>query len=228
MGGVQKLTKESHAKFLNSIVECMKVFQKANEYIEKQTAKSFTPFFYSGLNENMSSDILADFLNPKGSHGQGVLFLEAFLEKFLFNGFTAYPEKAEVRCEAQTYNIAASARRIDILITFPDAILAIENKIGAGEQAKQVENYLQHIEIECKYSSKNFYLLYLTPSGGEPSEWSLSKGGIVNFEGDYSAIKWETVLDVLEMSSFKAPPEKLRVFIKDFRKALRKAHPCVK
>lgn len=217
----QELTKESHARFLNSTIECIKYFQKADEYIEKQTAENFTPFSYIPLNENMSSAILKDFLDPKGKHGQGTLFLEYFLEKFFPENSILNLKKAKAQTEVATCNITASKRRIDILITFPNAIIAIENKLWAKDQSQQVEDYLKHIEHESLRSSKKYHLLYLSPLKDFIPDESLSTDAKERFKEHYSTIKWEDVLEVLEKSASKAPPEKLRVFIKDFSKKVR-------
>lgn len=167
----------------------------------------------------MSSKILADFLDPKGAHGQGALFLNAFLKRFISETFSTSPEKAEVKTEARTYAIESCMRRMDICVTFPDAILAIENKLWAKDQPNQVQDYLGHIQ----FIKKQFHLIYLSPSMQSIPPDSLSSKAEKKFSGHYSLISWEKVLDLLEECSFGACPEKLRAFIKDFNRAVRTA-----
>ena len=51
--------------------------------------ESFNIFKACGVDhyEVTHSSIIAEFLNPKGSHGQGTLFVEAFIEKFNLQDF---------------------------------------------------------------------------------------------------------------------------------------------
>ncbi len=68
-------------------------------------------------------------------------------------------------------------RRIDISVQIVGAdeqryCLAIENKPYAGDQENQVQDYLAW--LNGKYPER-FLLLYISPNGERPSEWSIRK-----------------------------------------------------
>ena len=137
----------------------------------------------------LHSAMLAELLNPEGSHGCGDAFLAAFLREVLYNDENIHDlSKAIITTE---YNIGCisedgmSGGRIDILIEMPNEsrlpTLIIENKIYAGDQANQLRRYynwgLGHF-----YSPDKFKILYLTLDGSNPSSDSIGKGKDFNYE----------------------------------------------
>ena len=62
-------------------------------------------------------------------------------------------------------------RRIDILIVFDKFEIIIENKIGASDQENQLVDYY----IDRNNKEKDIFLVYLTKSGYEASEYSIEK-----------------------------------------------------
>ena len=91
--------------------------------------------------ENKLSDILADLLDPKGSHGQGNLFLKEIFQKLNLHQSDHTAKDVVVQREAPTDRILAHRRRIDVLVQ-ADALLAIENKVDSLELLDQVKDYL--------------------------------------------------------------------------------------
>jgi len=94
------------------------------------------------------SSIIADLLNPSGRHGQGTLFLDAFVEI----GLEKAPENSALREFIQSPNRHESSvltemhsqfGRLDIVILNPSIgfLCVIENKVGAIEQVQQLERY---------------------------------------------------------------------------------------
>jgi len=120
--------------------------------------------------ETIHSAILAEYLNPCGSHGQGDSFLRLFLRQLVkevasdaefYERFD--PRNARVRTE---YSI--SNGRMDILIQSEDAhhAIIIENKIFAPDRDTQLSRYATY----AKKAWRNSYrLLYLTLLGDEPN-----------------------------------------------------------
>ena len=121
------------------------------------------------------SAFLAELLNPKGSHGQGNIFIDEFVKNILhINNLDT--KNAEVTVEYSIGQIAKDYKqggRIDILIRFhkPDFLILIENKIDAGDQPYQLFRY-NSFAIETK---KPYKLLYLTKDGHTPSELSIGE-----------------------------------------------------
>ncbi|MCQ2604641.1 MAG: PD-(D/E)XK nuclease family protein [Spirochaetia bacterium] len=121
------------------------------------------------------SAFLAELLNPKGTHGQGALFLDNFL-KIIAPNEDLITENAEVDVEFSIGAVSKdykSGGRLDILIRLPESnyIILIENKIDAGDQPCQLLRYNKYAkETKCKYK-----LLYLTKDGHNPSKTSTRK-----------------------------------------------------
>ena len=136
----------------------------------------------------LHSAMLAELLNPEGSHGCSDAFLIAFIEdvlkKDLPNGVSSL-NKAVVTTE---YNIGTisddgmKGGRIDIVIEMPQESgipsLIIENKIYVGDQPNQLARYY-HFALDNFHPSGNFKILYLTLYGSDAS--SISFGGCKPF-----------------------------------------------
>jgi len=150
-------------------------FESINSTIttyEKQVASTYNIFW---LLKNIYKDetrthspFLADLLNINGEHKQKDLFYNQFLsilnleEKIKFA--PTIPRLQIVEIEKWTGNGS-----LDILISYFDKekrfAIAIENKIYAEDQPKQLERYYNYL-----YSLyENFLLVYLTPHGHKPA-----------------------------------------------------------
>lgn len=124
--------------------------------------------------EIMHSAMIASFLNPQGKHGQGVVFLEHFLDEINIahaypGGF--YPEGAFVVCEKAIGDVIQTdsglvGGRFDIFLEdkYGQKII-IENKIDAADQYKQIERYYKY--------DKRAHIFYLTLDGRHPSKDSV-------------------------------------------------------
>lgn len=126
-------------------------------------APRFNVFDYIRPDENRLSDILADLLNPEGSHGQGEEFLKLFLARL---GVDLPPATAAVRVrrEDPTSHTHNPLRRIDIVVEMGSFALAVENKPWAAEQVDQVRDYLHHLRQRYPKS----VLVYLSGNGSRP------------------------------------------------------------
>ena len=130
----------------------------------------FNIFKVTRPDEKHLSAIIANLLDHAGSHGQGRIFLDAFLTRIKRYDLLTQEPRA-VTCEAPTDCIENSNRRIDILVAFENFGLGIENKSPkANDQEKQVEDYIHH--LNKKFKGK-FCLVYITPDGIDPSKDSL-------------------------------------------------------
>ena len=121
---------------------------------------------------NTHSAMLAELLNPRGSHHQGDLFLKAFLRILLTKaGFN------EVEVEAELPRLLSNVRvhkelnlglrddqqetggRVDIVIDTPYRRIFIENKVDASDQDKQILRYVNAVR------KKEDFVFYLTKEG---------------------------------------------------------------
>ena len=119
------------------------------------------------------SALIANLLDPKGSHGCGDAFLRAFFEIALKG--TAYPFEnstpLDSRTEHYTGPIAGdTGGRIDILVESSHYGLIIENKIYAGDQDKQLTRYDNYGKET--FGADGYLLVYLTLYGCDASKES--------------------------------------------------------
>lgn len=173
---------------LNSLLQQVNFVITKNEELLNQSGGKFNIFKVLGVNhyENTHSSILAEFLNPKGSHGMEHIFLESFSKslgiKFNIPNFNF--SRAIVKKEYPTLN-----GRIDILIEDnQNNGIIIENKIYASDQFEQL---IRYDKFAKKYNN-NFQIFYLTLFGDEAS--NQSGGGI-----EYSTLSYsETIINWLD------------------------------
>lgn len=119
------------------------------------------------------SALIANLLDPKGSHGCGDAFLRAFFEIALKG--TAYPFESSTPpnsyTEYYTGPIAGdTGGRIDILVESSHYGLIIENKIYAGDQDKQLTRYDNYGKET--FGADGYLLVYLTLYGYDASKES--------------------------------------------------------
>lgn len=185
---------------INSLLRQTEKIIEKHDAIDKATGAKFNIFtiLERDRSETRHSRLLAELLNPKGSHGQGGVYLKLFYQVFEEelktywskndNSFKIdiFAEKASVHTE-QSNNIDGKQGFIDIVVETNEFAIVIENKIDAGDQEAQLERY------EQSKKGKNVLLIYLTPDGREPSSNSkgiLSQKSIVLMSYSFHIIKW--------------------------------------
>ena len=134
------------------------------EEFSKRKGENFNVFRLCGVNhyENLHSDIIADFLNPEGSHDCGNDFLLSFFRKIGLDG--SQYQNAKVKRE---YSLENDCGRVDILIQSGNNKLIIENKIYASEGIKQLQKYREWLDHDQISDSDARQLLFLTLNGRE-------------------------------------------------------------
>lgn len=107
------------------------------------------------------SPILAELLNPRGSHSQGATFLKLFVDRFGVDDFRS--DSATVKSEYHVGPVTEkSGGRVDILIMDGTGrTILIENKIYAGDQPNQIARY--------RNWNRQSRIFYLTLDGRDPS-----------------------------------------------------------
>ncbi|MFP4181775.1 MAG: PD-(D/E)XK nuclease family protein, partial [Thiohalospira sp.] len=153
-----------HAKILlENASQEIQAFDEKN----RRTAATFN--FFTAISrfddENRHSRFIASLLDPQGEHGQGSLFLEFFVEALPIQGIdTDRLSEWAVRTEVA---FSKDRGRIDILLSGPDGIIGIENKVFAQESDGQLASYTAAL---ADYPQKDAHLVFLTPEGREPAE----------------------------------------------------------
>ncbi len=209
---------------LNTFFEGLRYYidvsREARKILSRSVASSFNVFDYLNPDENLLSQIIADLLNPNGSHGQDNIFISAFLAKLhkvgckLPKNWHSFTE-ANVVNEASTSFISNTARRIDIRIELPGPFgIGIENKPWAEEQEAQLADYRK--ELERRYKG-NFVLVFLCQRGRLPisiKDTELSElkengmAAVLNYSDEF--LSW--LQDCIKLTE----ADKVRHFLKDF------------
>jgi hypothetical protein len=157
----------------DSLKNLLEVFNKkeASQYnifdilnIKAAEVKTHTPF-------------LQNLLTPNGSHAQGNLFLNSFIQNFIPS------EKRDffVLSDTNDYHIEEEKPirngRIDIYIQsinpYKKFAIIIENKLYAADQELQLNRYYDF--IRGKYTDKQIMMFYLTIHGIDPSSFSINR-----------------------------------------------------
>ena len=147
------------------LLELARNLQHYEEALSAARGESFNVFNILSIGHRevrTHSPLIAELLNPQGSHGQGYAFLNHFLARHNLNPFDA--ESARVSTE---YYIGPQTEeeggRLDILIRdSAGREILIENKIHAGLQPNQLARYRN-------FSSRGT-LLFLTLNGDAPED----------------------------------------------------------
>lgn len=114
-------------------------------------------------NENALSQVLADLLSPRGTHGQGILFLQSILEELKLPGIGVH-EVVTVRREVMT----SARRRIDLLVETPRMLIGIENKPWADQQNDQLIDY--HHQLQAWAGQRQAVLIFLSNQSPRTAE----------------------------------------------------------
>jgi hypothetical protein len=174
---------------IQDLLNQVAIIGKKNAEILDATGGRFNMFRVCKVNhyENTHSAILAEFLNPQGSHGLTSALLKCFIET-LGDRFCVKDFDCESACVYTEYS--TDEGRIDIfIIDNQKHALIIENKIYAVDQWEQLKRYATFAD---KYHTGKYQILYLTLDGKEASDQS---GGDV----DYLPISYaEDIINWLE------------------------------
>lgn len=167
---------------LVKLLERIDGISKKYELVSKLTGENFNIFQVLQLSTNevrTHSAFIADLLNPNGSHGQGHVFLDLFIEilkKDLHEKKHFELETDNARVEIERFTGYKSkdelnGGNIDIIIENLKIgqALIIENKINAKDQPSQLIRYYNY--GKSKFNT-DFILLYLTLDGKEANEIS--------------------------------------------------------
>jgi hypothetical protein len=169
--------------------EISSINKRYNE-IAQVTGENFNIFNILKIEqkEETHSKFIAMLLDPLGAHGKGSVFLRLFLKKIRAEDFSC--DNIHVETELFIGDIDSayeSGGRVDVAISNGKSQkIFIENKIGAGDQPKQL----------YRYSKQNPYkLIYLNPDGNKATSGSL----FTLTDADYECISYkDQILSWLE------------------------------
>lgn len=174
---------------IQTLLNQVKLIKQKNDEILDATGGRFNIFKTVGVNhyENTHSAILAEFLNPNGSHGLKAEFLKLFLKNLPNENKSFFSdddcEKAKVTTEYYTQE-----GRIDIFIKSAGKAIIVENKIYAEDQWEQLKRYQKFAKDNL--GDNNYLILYLTLFGIEASEHSGKGVNYTSISYEDTIIKW--------------------------------------
>lgn len=190
---------------LDAVAQKLQTLRTAKLLYQRQLAPDFSIFDYIDTSELGLSAILADLLDPNGSHAQNQLFLEKFIriclpvlsEQSAWQRFTGSLSETKIATEEPTSAIGAY-RRMDIYLShrkLPEFGICIENKPYAADQQQQLADYAK--ELAARHT--HFHLVYLNESG-KPSEHSVNKETLRIWEanGQISCVTYSALIGWLQ------------------------------
>lgn len=147
-------------KEIKNLLNQVAIINKKNEEILDATGGRFNMFDVCGVkhDEVKNSAIIAEFLNPFGSHGLKSKLLETFIEtlgyKFNIKDFNLDRTRVITEC-------SIDEGRMDILIEDNlNKVIIIENKIYAKDRPEQLKRYDRY--AQKKETIIKFYILHFT------------------------------------------------------------------
>lgn len=147
--------------------------RKTQARLDRDSAPAFNVFRLLDLEraETVHTQFLADLLNPSGTHGQGVLFLEHFLSTIRRDDLKALlPSRAGQVWVTAEFRLD-SGKRPDIALSCPHQFfVVIENKIGSDASEGQLQNYRDWLDRFPALDEARRVLVFLTV------QWSRGPG----------------------------------------------------
>jgi PD-(D/E)XK nuclease superfamily len=151
--------------FLAMVSQIADAHQRAKGLYLRRFAPDYNTFDFIEPDEMRLSKIVAWFLNPRQTHGQGSVFLRLFLDPLRLNVQPDECDFADVQTE-----VTISGGRLDVLVSTTSFRLAIENKPWAGDLDTQLVRYLAHFD---SLGVPQYQVIYLTSNGRPPPEHSI-------------------------------------------------------
>jgi len=154
----------------SSLSDGFKDSNRAIIEMKRQLTPDFNAFLILDALEVQISRVIGELLNPKGTHEQGRIFLDLFIDSFIRNG--AFLKKLEDISVVIEQTIEGG--RIDILLDFDTKFaIAIENKPFSEDIKDQIDWYCDY--LAKRYGGNKYIMSYISPEGTPPSEESISE-----------------------------------------------------
>ena len=133
--------------------------------------------------------MMAEIIDPKGTHNTGLFFIRSFVKKVLYLDI-AEDELASARVYVE-YHTGAD-RRIDIAIVTNKRFIPIEVKIYAEDQTRQCKDYFDFALTQKKPVESKVY--YLTLDGHLPQKSGTE--GLTPIENDNLVVGYEEIVAI--------------------------------
>lgn len=173
------IVKKKHEKLkeIKQLVTRFKILLEAKKQEQKQYAPEYNIFNILNVNwleTKLHTPFLVNLFDPQGSHGQGVLFYNRFIESNNLSEYFIVENENDIEVIEEK---SIPDGRIDIYIRclLPDKkfVIIIENKIYAADQENQLGRYYNYFN-SLGYGDSQLLIFYLK-DGSDPSFYSISK-----------------------------------------------------
>ena len=171
------MVEQTQVQRVESVLKQIRELKEKDEKRAAITGEEFNVFEILGVErrEVRHSAFLANMLNPKGSHRQGAVFLEHFLNlesRLADSSDDGKLYDFQVITETATN---ANDGRIDISLKNEGyACIIIENKIDAEDGDGQLNKYYWDARDDEGFAKEQIKLIYLTLDGEPPNKKSLA------------------------------------------------------
>lgn len=172
------------------LLEVSKVLKKHKQNRIKN-GDDFNIFKITGIqsDEVKMCRMLAEIIDPMGTHNEGQFFIRSFIKKVLYLDI-AEDELASARVYVE-YHTGAD-RRIDIAIVTNRRFIPIEVKIYAEDQTRQCRDYYDFALSQKKSEVSKVY--YLTLDGHLPQKSGTE--GLTPIENDNMVVGYEEIVAI--------------------------------
>ncbi|TXT26564.1 MAG: hypothetical protein FD134_494 [Gallionellaceae bacterium] len=203
-------------QLLDEVTFKIGTLHQARKYFSAQLAPEFRIFDYLRTDEMGLSRCIASLLDPKGKHGQGSVFLDAFLKTI---GSAAAWATNTAKCEVSKERQANGKRRIDIYLNLQNGVIGIENKPWASDQDHQLADYAAFIK---KDAGNRFWLL-LFLSNRDPSDDSIKPDERRKMEqdGQFVRLNYAELIEWLDICAGNSRAATVRIFIEELAQFVR-------
>lgn len=217
---------------INEVSQKIHALETAQALYSRQLSPNFSPFDYISTDELGLSHILADLLDPKGSHAQQESFLRLFIEHCLptihrddrWQVLLDNIDKMEVVLEEVTSK-SNSLRRMDIYLKYQvdnDSYgICIENKPYASDQYNQLIDYYKELE---RRGHINRHMVYLNEHNDTPSEYSVDTKTLESWitSNQYSHLRFSDLIGWLKACQVECQNHSVSEFIAQLIKFIQK------
>ncbi len=158
-----------------NLFEGVKPFLKEIEEYEQLFAPHYNIFSILKIKTAEAithTPVIANLLNPKGSHNQGVLYCNIFFKEILgMDNFIVQEAERERNTTDGFIDVYVQGEK-----KHKPFVAIIENKVNAKDGEKQLEKYYNYLIKNKGLKEEQFVILYLTLQGNSPTiPFSISK-----------------------------------------------------
>ncbi|PNK59675.1 PD-(D/E)XK nuclease family protein [Psychrobacter sp. FDAARGOS_221] len=213
-------------ELLNKVSRKSDALRVAEALYSCQLAPDFNTFNYIKTDELGISKILADLLDPKGTHGQKELFLQLFIQHSMIDikkdenwqAFIKNADKTKVSTEVLT-EASGTRRRMDIylegVVHGKKYGICIENKPYASDQVGQIKDYA--LELTNR-AVDHWHIVYLSEYRELPSESSITAEDLSSLisENKFTSLRFRSLIEWLKACRLECQNNDVSIFLRQF------------